>query len=295
MYNIIIERGNYMKIAFITDSSCGVHPDLMKEKGIISLPLQIVVPNKENTLLDFIDAPLETIYDYIGQGIMMGTSIPPLGLIEDTFENLKKEGYEAVFCIPINQGLSSCYNALRLAAEEVGLEYIYTNIHTTSVFQKTCIIRAKEMYDEGKDIYEIKELIEEIAKSAMTFIVPNSLDHLKKGGRLTPLAATLAGLLKIKPILKIDATCDGKIDTFEKIRTMSKALDRIVTELKDRGVDESYQLCIAHSNGYENAELMKKKLSEAFPNNPTEIVPLVSVISVHTGLECIGVQAFKKF
>lgn len=284
-----------MKIAFITDSSCGVHPDVMKEKGIISLPLQIVLPNQENALLDFIDAPLEKIYKNIEQGIMMSTSIPPLGLIEDTFNALKQDGYDGVFCIPINPGLSSCYNALRLAAEEAGLEYVHVDVFTTAVFQKTCIIRAKEMYDEGMDIQEIKSKIEEVAKSAMTFIVPNSLEQLKKGGRLTPLAATLAGLLKIKPILKIDASCEGKIDTFEKIRTMGKALDRIVKELKDRGVDESYQLCIAHSNGDENAELIRQKLADAFPNNPTEIVPLVSVISVHTGLDCIGVQAFKKF
>lgn len=284
-----------MKFAFVTDSSCGIHPDVMKEKGVISLPLQIVVPNQENTLLDFVDAPLEMIYDYIDQGIMMGTSIPPLGLIEDTFNELKNEGYDGVFCIPINPGLSSCYNALRLAAEEAGLEYVTVDIFTTSVFQKTCILRAKEMYDEGKDIQEIKSIIEEVAKTAMTFIVPNSLEQLKRGGRLTPLAATLAGLLRIKPILKIDATCEGKIDTFEKIRTMGKALDRIVSELKNRGVDDSYQLCIAHSNGFENAELIKQKLHEAFPNHEVEIVPLVSVISVHTGLDCIGVQAFKKF
>ena len=97
-----------MKVAFITDSSCGVHPDKMKEKGIISLPLQIVLPDQENALLDFVDAPLEKIYEYIEQGIMMSTSIPPLGLINQTFKELKNEGYDAVFCIPINPGLSSC-------------------------------------------------------------------------------------------------------------------------------------------------------------------------------------------
>lgn len=284
-----------MKVAFITDSSCGVHPDVMKEKGIISLPLQIVLPNQENALLDFIDAPLEEIYKNIEKGILMSTSIPPLGLIEKTFKELKEKGIDTVFCIPINPGLSSCYNALRLAAEEVGLEYIHVDIYTTSVFQTTCITRAKEMYDAGMNIYEIKKVIEEIAKTGSTFIIPNSLEQLKRGGRLTPLAATLAGLLKIKPILKIDASCEGRIDVYEKIRTMGKAMDKVVSDLKDQGVDDTYQLCIAHSNGIENAELMKKKLLTAFPNHEIEIVPLVSVISVHTGLDCIGVQAFKKF
>ncbi|MGN1344489.1 MAG: DegV family protein, partial [Traorella sp.] len=218
-----------MKVAFITDSSCGVHPDIMKEKGIISLPLQIVLPNQDETLLDFIDAPLEKIYQNIEDGILMSTSIPPLGLIEKTFKQLKKEGYDTVFCIPINAGLSSCYNALRLAAEDAGLDYIHVDIYTTSVFQKVSIIRAKEMYEQGMDLYEIKRILQEVAKDAETFVIPNSLEQLKRGGRLTPLAATLAGLLKIKPILKIDASCDGKIDVYEKIRTMNKAMDRVVS------------------------------------------------------------------
>lgn len=282
------------KIAFITDSSCGVHPDTMKEYGIISLPLQIVLPNEEKTLLDFVDAPLETIYEYIEQGMMMSTSIPPLGLIQKTFKEIKKEGYEAVFCIPINPGLSSCFNALRLSAEEVGLEFIHIDVHTTAMIQLYSIIRAKQMYDEGKDIEEIKEIIQDMADTGMTFVIPNDLDHLKKGGRLTPLAATLAGLLKIKPILKIDASCDGKIDVFDKIRTFGKAVDRVVKEIKDRGVDENYILRVAHSNGLEHANLTKEKLQEAFPNHEIQIVPLVSVISVHTGIDCIGVQAFKR-
>lgn len=283
-----------MKVAFITDSSCGVHPDKMKEKGIISLPLQIVLPDQENALLDFVDAPLEKIYEYIEDGVMMSTSIPPLGLINQTFKDLKNEGYEAVFCIPINPGLSSCYNALRLAAEENGLEFIHVDVHTTAMLQLYAITRAKEMYDEGQDLNEIKEKIRKMGDDGMTFVIPNDLDHLKKGGRLTPLAATLAGLLKIKPVLKIDASCDGKIDVFDKIRTFNKAVERVVKELKDRGVDDSYNIWVAHSNGMEHALLTKEKLQEAFPNHHIEIVPPVSVISVHTGIDCIGIQAFKK-
>lgn len=284
-----------MKIAFITDSSCGEHPDLMKEKGIISLPLQIVVQNQEETLLDFIDAPLEKIYNNIEEGILMSTSIPPLGLIEKTFKQLKKEDYEAVFCIPINPGLSSCFNALRLAAEDVGLEYIHVDVYTTAMFQRECIIRAKEMYDQGMDIYEIKRIIQEVAENALTFVIPNSLEQLKRGGRLTPLAATLAGLLKVKPILKIDKSCEGKIDVYEKIRTMNKAMDRVIADLKAKGIDDTYKFYIAHSNGMENALILREKILEAFPNQNIEIVPLVSVISVHTGLDCIGLQVFKKF
>lgn len=289
-----MKRGVAMKVAFITDSSCGIHPEEVKKYGIISLPLQIVLPNEEKTLLDFVDAPTEKIYEYIKEGMLMSTSIPPLGLIQKTFKEIKNEGYEAVFCIPINPGLSSCFNALRLSAEEVGLKFYHVDVHTTSMLELYAIVRAKQLYDEGKSIEEIIEKIQKMADDGMTFIIPNDLDHLKKGGRLTPLAATLAGLLKIKPILKLDKSSDGKIDVFEKIRTYGKAVDRVVKEMQDRGVDESYVIRIAHSDGMEHALQAKEKLQAAFPNHEIEIVPLVSVISVHTGLDCIGFQAFKR-
>lgn len=283
-----------MKIAFVTDSSSGIHPDVMKQKGIYSIPLQIVLADQNKTMLDFVDVTNAQIYQYIKDGISMTTSIPPLGMIEEMFHQIKEDGYDAVFCLPINPGLSSAHNAFRVAAQNENLMFLHVDIHTTSVCQAYCIENAKRMYDEGKPIEEIISWVQATGDSCVTFVVPNDLDQLKKGGRLTPLAATLAGLLKIKPIMVIDQGSEGKIDVFDKIRTYNKAMDRIVEELENRKVDDTYMLAIAHSDGIEYAEQMKQKLHAKFPSHEIEIVDLISVISVHTGIGCIGVQAFKK-
>ncbi len=283
-----------MKVAFVTDTACGVSPEKMMRDGIYCIPLQIVFVDEEKTLLDFVDTNNRQIYDYIRQGKRMSTSIPPLGVIEKVFKNIKKDGYDAVFCIPINTGLSSAYNAYRLAAENIGLIFYHIDIYTTSCMQNYCIHLAYQMYQEGKKIEEIVEKVQEIGDTGLTLVLPNDLAHLKKGGRLTPLAATLAGLLKIKPILKIDKSCEGKIDVFDKVRTYNKAVDRMVDEVVRRDVDESYKLFVAHSDGLEHAQLVHDKLQEKFPNHEIEICDLVSVISVHTGCDCIGIQAFKK-
>lgn len=283
-----------MKVAFVADSACGVSPEELKKLGIYCIPLQIGFVDEERTLLDFVDTTNEEIYELIKQGKMMKTSIPPLGLIEDTFSTIKKDGYDAVFCMTINPGLSSAYNAFRLGAENADLIFLHVDIYTTSALQTYSILKAKELYDKGVSMEEIMNDIQSRGDSAMTYIIPNDLDHLKRGGRLTPLAATLAGLLKIKPILKLDKSSDGKIDVFEKIRTFNKAMDRVVQEFVDQGVDESYRIFIAHSDGLEHALQAKEKLQEKFPNHEIEILNLVSVIAVHTGCDCIGIQAFKK-
>ena len=136
--------------------------------------------------------------------------------------------------------------------------------------------------------------IQDIGDTGLTLVMPGDLDHLKRGGRLTPLAATLAGLLKIKPILKIDKSCLGKIDVFDKVRTYNKAVDRMVQELINRKVDDNYMIYVANSDSPEQAEYVRDRLQEQFPNHEIEICDLVSVISVHTGCECVGIQAFKK-
>ncbi len=215
-------------------------------------------------------------------------------LIEKLFNDIKKEGYDTVFCVPINPGLSSAYNAYRLAAENIGLKFIHVDIYTTACMQRYCIELAYKMYHEGVAMDEIIAKIQSIGETGMTMVLPNDLDHLKRGGRLTPLAATLAGLLKIKPIMKIDKSCEGRVDVFSKIRTYNKAIDRMVQELVDRGIDDSYMLYVAHSNDMEHAQYLRDKMNEKFPNHQIEICDLVSVISVHTGCDCVAYQAFKK-
>lgn len=283
-----------MKVAFVTDTSCGVSPAEMKKKDIICIPLQIVFVDQDKTLLDFVDTSNAEIYKLIREEQRMTTSIPPLGLIEKIFDDIKKQGYDTVFCIPINTGLSSAYNAYRLAAENIGLKFIHVDIYTTACMQKYCIELAHKMYTEGVPMDDIIAKIKDIGDHGLTLVMPGDLDHLKRGGRLTPLAATLAGLLKIKPILKIDQSCLGKIDVFDKVRTYNKAVDRMVQELVNSKIDENYMIYVANSDTLEQAEYVRDRLKEKFPNHEIEICDLVSVISVHTGCECVGIQAFKK-
>lgn len=280
-----------MKTAFLTDSGTGKSVGILKEDGIYSVPLQVSY-DKQN-YQDLEELGIDEIYDLMREGKMLSTSLPSLGKIEELFNTLKEEGYERIFAVPICSGLSGTINAMAMSAESVGIAFEYVDCHVTAVVQEYMIITAKKLYEAGKDIEEIKEVLERIVDTTNTILLPNDLQHLKRGGRLTPLAATLGGLLKIKPILKINKETNGKIDVLDKVRTMHKAMDKVIDIMRSEGVDDTYMITVAHADDAAEADVYMNKIKAAFPNATTQIIKLVSVVGVHTGRGCQAVQYFK--
>lgn len=281
-----------MKIAFVTDSGTGKSVAELKHDGIYSVPLQVSYDNQN--FMDLEDLSLERVYELMKEGKEIRTSLPSLGSIEDLFQSLKKEGYEMIFAVPICSGLSGTINAMVMCAEQVGIAFDYLDCHVTAVVQEYLIKEAKYLYEKGNSIEQIKEQLETVVDSTNTVLLPDDLQHLKRGGRLTPLAATLGGLLKIKPVLQINKKTKGKIDVLDKVRTMSKAMDTVISNMKKEGVDNSYSITIAHADSLEGAIVYQNKVKEAFPDAEHHIIPLVSVVGVHTGRGCQAIQYYKK-
>lgn len=280
-----------MKTAFVTDSGTGKSAAQLKEDGIYSVPLQVSYDKKN--FQDLEELGIDEIYELMKEGKMLSTSLPSLGKIEELFTSLKEEGYERIFAVPICTGLSGTINAMVMSAESVGIAFEYVDCHVTAIVQDYMIKLAKQLYENGKDMEEIKEVLGRIVDTTNTILLPNDLQHLKRGGRLTPLAATLGGLLKIKPILKINKETSGKIDVLDKVRTMHKAMDKVIDIMKSEGVDDTYLITVAHADDALEAEVYMNKIKEAFPGASTQIIKLVSVVGVHTGRGCQAVQYFK--
>lgn len=281
-----------MKIAFITDSGTGKDVAALARDGIFSVPLQVSYDNKNYHDLEEIS--LDQIYALMKEGKMLTTSLPSLGKIDDLFQSLKAQGYDTIFAVPICSGLSGTINAMRIAAEDAGLNFDYVDCHVTAVVQEYLIKQAKALSMAGKDIDEIKQELQTVIDTTNTLLLPDDLQHLKRGGRLTPLAATLGGLLKIKPILQINQTTQGKIDVVDKVRTMHKAMDKAIELMKADGVGEGYDITVAHADDEEEAIVLQDKLQTAFPDADHHMIKLVSVVGVHTGRGCQAIQYFKK-
>lgn len=280
-----------MKIAFVTDSGTGKNIAQMRNDGIFSVPLQVSYDN--TNYQDLEELSLDQTYSLMKDGKMLSTSLPSLGRIEELFQQLKDQGYEMVFAVPICSGLSGTIQAMVTSAKQIGIAFDYIDCGVTAVVQDYLIREAKTMSEAGHDILEIKLSLQQIIDTTNTLLLPNDLQHLKRGGRLTPLAATLGGLLKIKPILRISKETLGKIDVVDKVRTMHRAMDMVIEIMKNEHVDSSYMITVAHADDEEEALYYMAKLRLAFPGAAHQIIKLVSVVGIHTGRGCQAVQYFK--
>ncbi len=281
-----------MKIAFITDSGTGISSALWAQENIYSLPLQI--NDGDENFYDLEDITIEEVYERLRAGHVLSTSLPSLGKIEALFQQLKEEGYDTIFAVAISEGLSGTLGAIRMCATSLDLNFEYVDCYVTAVVQAYMVRKAKAMAEQGKRVSEIKAVLEKIVHSANTLVLPDDLQHLKRSGRLTPLAAALGGLLKIKPMLQINEHTEGKVDVLDKVRTMSKAMDKVVDNMKKDGVDSSYDITVAHVDDLENAMILQGKLKEAFPDACHHMISLVSVVALHTGQGTQAVQYFKR-
>lgn len=281
-----------MKIAFITDSGTGISAADWKQEGIYSVSLQI--NDGDENFFDLEDITIDQVYDRFRAGHVLSTSLPALGKVEALFQQLKNEGYDTVFAIVISEGLSGTLGALRMCATSLDLNFEYVDCYVTSVVQTYLVRCAKQLYEQGKRVNEIKSVLEKIVHSTNTLILPDDLQHLKRSGRLTPLAAALGGLLKIKPLLQINEHTEGRVDVLDKVRTMSKAMDKVIDYMKKDNVDGSYDITVAHVDDLETALILQDKLKDAFPDANHHMISLVSVVALHTGVGTQAVQYFKR-
>lgn len=281
-----------MKIAVLTDSGSGMSQQEAHEQGIYFLPLQIL--HKDTQYLDGISIDLSKVYDLLHKEEDLTTSMPPMALVEKSLQHMKDDGCDTMIAVTITSGLSSTASVLFAAAKEAGMKTFMIDCYTTCNNQRYLAESAKKLVDMGLEAEDIVTRLQESIACSNTLIIPDDLQHLKRGGRLTPVAAALGGLLKIKPILQLNASCGGKIDVFDKVRTMSKAQQKAIDTFMAEGIGEDYELTVMHTDVEEEGRLLRMKLEETFPGRPMTFGCIGAVISVHTGIGCLGMQYIKK-
>lgn len=281
-----------MKIAIITDSGSGLTKRQADDLGIFYLPLQIIV--NDHMFLDGETIQVEDIYEYLRKGDMPTTSMPPMGIMEEVMQDIKAQGYDAAIAIPLTSGLSSTSSVMQACAKRLELKLNVIETFTTCNIQRYLAMSAVALVEQGIAFDEIVKRLTDSAADSNTLIIPDDLQHLKRGGRLTPLAAALGGLLKIKPILQLNETSLGKVDVYDKVRTMSKAQQKMLSTFQEHNLDSEYTLTVLHSGAPEEGEKLKAQMEELFPGLELYFGLIGAVISAHTGLGCLGIQFIKK-
>ena len=286
-----------MKIAVVTDSNSGITQARAKEMGVAVLPMPFMIDGE--TYYEDITLTREQFYQRLKDNADIATSQPTPDSILKMWDKLLKE-YDQIIHIPMSSGLSgSCSTAMMLAGEDEyeGKVFVVDN-RRISVTQYQSVKDAQMLAAMGMDGTQIKKRLEETAADSVIFITVDTLKYLKKGGRITPAAAALGTLLKIKPVLII---LGEKLDSFAKARTMKQAktmmMNAIQKELDGRLHDSECRnshLAIAHTDNEEAALEFKKEVEERFPNADVYMAPLSLSIACHIGPGSLAVTATRK-
>ena len=207
-----------MKIAIVTDSNSGITQAQAGELGIFVLPMPFMINGE--TFEEDINLTQEEFYKRQAEDADISTSQPSPQDVTDLWDKLLAEGYDQIVHIPMSSGLSgSCQTARMLADDYEGKVFVVNN-QRISVTQRRSALDAKELAEAGFHGEQIFEILERVKMESSIYITVDTLKFLKKGGRITPAAAALGTLLRIKPVLQIQGE---KLDSFSKVRTMKQA------------------------------------------------------------------------
>ena len=284
-------------IAIVTDSDSGIsqmQADVLKHVYVVPMPFMI----QGQEYFEDINLTVPEFFRLMGEDCEIITSQPSPDSVMSLWDRLLKE-YEAIVYLPMSSSLSgSCQTAMMLAEEYAGRVQVVDN-QRISVTLRQSVLDAVALSKAGYPADQIKKLLEEDALNSSIYIMLDTLYYLKKGGRITPAAAALGSILRIKPVLQIQG---GKLDAFAKARTSSQGkslmLNALHSDLEKRfggASDYNYKLFIAHTQNEAAAFALKNELALKYPEAEIYMDHLPLSISCHIGPGAIGVGCCRKF
>ena len=270
-------------IAIVTDSNCGISPSQAKDLGIYMLPMPFFIDEKE--YLEDIDMNQAEFFQYLEQHpeCHVSTSQPTPESVTTLWDSLLKD-YDEIVHIPMSSGLSSSMQTARMLAEDYDGHVRVVNNQRISGTLRYSAIEAIQQAKNGLSADEIGTWLEETRFDSSIYITVATLKYLKQGGRITPAAAAIGTLLRLKPVLQIQGE---KLDAFSKARTMNQAKNTMTKAIKDdiaNRFGEKINLDVIHSHTLEAAEEFRKEVLTTFPGiGEVNIFPLSLSVSCHIG------------
>ena len=275
------------RVGIVTDSNSGVSREEADILGIKVVPMPFTIDGVE--FYEGVTIERKEFFDKLSQGAVVKSSQPsPEVLMRIWDEMLGK--YESVVYIPMSSGLSSSVMTAKTLAEDYdGRVYVVDN-HRISCTQKMSVLEAIKMRELGFEASRICEVLEENKMNASIYIAVDTVEYLKKGGRITSAGAAVSSILHIKPILQIQG---DKLDAYAKVRgekaVREKLLRAVEKDMEERFLGRKVYIKGAYTCDDEKAALWKKEIEERFPDHVISLDPLALSISCHVGEGAIAI------
>ena len=281
-----------MKTAILTDTNSGIYLEEAQRLGIFVMPMPVIINDK--TYYEGVNLTEEQLMEALTSGEKVTTSQPVLGDVVDTWDKLLRE-YEQIVYIPMSSGLSNSCSAAKAMALEYDERVFVVDNHRISVTQRLSVMKARQLANWDIDGKEICKRLEKEAYNASIYVSVNTLEFLKKGGRITPAAATIGTVLNIRPVLSIQGE---KLESFAKVRgSMKRCEEKMISACKNDLLTrfpkvQKHQVHIgAAGAGLSQQESSQwvKILEQNFPGIEVIYNPLTASITTHTGPVAVGI------
>ena len=276
-----------MSVAVITDSTAYLPEDLVEGYGIHVVPLYVVLAGRSGREGQDI-GPDDVARVLSTRGQTVSTSRPTPGDFVAAYRRALDAGAEKLVSIHLSSELSGTWDAARLAASQVG-EHIVTVVDSRSAAMGNgfAVLAAARSAAAGADAAAVARTAREMAAATRTLFVVDTLEHLRRGGRIGAAAAFLGSALAVKPVLHV---LDGRVVPLEKVRTSARALHRLVQRAVEAAGDGPVSVAVHHLAAPERAERLAAELRERLPSlRELHVSELGAAIGAHVGPGAVGI------
>lgn len=286
-----------MRIAIVTDDAAALSNEEIKNLGIHIIPLKFCFDEKE-----YIGTNLEDdeFYNLLEKSKQVKTSQPSLYDVTSVFDEILKYN-EVIIYMPLTSGLSGTYSTgATIANDDKYKDRVVVIDHKkVSVVQKFAIYDVVKLIDKGYNPFQIKTILENNQSNFMVYLMVDDIEYLKKGGRVSPLVASIGKLLNIKPILY---TQGESFEMFTKTRSIAKGkeilLNCLLDDMKNKFNSDDFSkfsIGVAYSKNSNEALGLKQDIENKFNGISRQVLfdPLAKFIACHTGPNAIGVGLYK--
>ena len=273
------------KTAIVSDSTSDLTPETIKRYNIRILPLRVIYTDGEYR--DRVDITPEEIYSRFKEEIPT-TSLPSPQDSVDLFNQLKQEGYTHAIIVTISSGISGTMNMIRNIADSYeGLSFEIIDSKSLTMGAGFAIIEGAKELEKTNDFEKAVNRIKAVLKGTKVYYVVQTLEYLKKGGRIGKVEGTIGELLNIKPIISINE--DGVYYSYKKVRGRSRSIEELLEIIKEKAKETLVNIAIAHGDAFLEAQDLLKKVKELKNINETVFTQISPVLVVHTGPGLIGI------
>lgn len=284
------------KIAIVTDSNSGITQAQGRELGVAVLPMPFMINGE--TYFEDINLTQEQFYQKLADGADISTSQPAPESVLKLWNELLRD-YDEIVHIPMSSGLSGSCQSARMLAQDFGGRVQVVNNQRISVTQRQSVLDAIQLAARGHSAAEVRQILESVKFESSIYIMLDTLYYLKKGGRITPAAAAIGTLLRLKPVLQIQGE---KLDAFAKARTSAQGKNIMINAIKSDiqhrfgGFTERQEVRIdlAYTQDIEAASQWKAQVQEVFPDYELHMDPLSLSVSCHIGPGALAVTCTRK-